>query len=173
MTLEQQILTIVKERPGLSVKEICEFFPDRPRSSISGRTSMMIADGRLRREMASNPEYVRRGTRPVKIGTMFIGTGKAVIKPRKALPKCQPSSALLDHLRTEIETLKAWKADAIARYPDLAVDPLLLKARQIVAKTVRSKGDAGSEAVYQQVMSGARDESVAVLATLEALTVAA
>lgn len=171
MTLENQIMHIVRERPGLAVRELAEFFPDRPRSSISGRTSVMIARGDLRREWRPHPKAQKGVRGATKEGVLFISNGAPVPKPRKV--SAPPSSALVDHLRAEVETLKAWRAEAIARYPDLAVDPLLLKARQIVAKAIKDKNEGGWADAYQQVISGQRDNSVAIVATLAALEQAA
>lgn len=41
----------------------------------------------------------------------------------------------------EVKELRKWKADAIARFPELAVDPIVLRARNRVASILREEGN--------------------------------
>jgi hypothetical protein len=56
-----------------------------------------------------------------------------------------------------------WKTEAIAKYPDLGIDPMLLKARKIVAASTTDK------TTIEAVLSGQRDHSLAVMSTMTAL----
>lgn len=69
----------------------------------------------------------------------------------------------IDRLRKEVAGLRQWKADAIAKYPDLDVDPLLLKARQIVADLYPN------EDIKRDVLDGGHDAHSSVKGTLAAL----
>lgn len=66
-------------------------------------------------------------------------------------------------LQAEIETLKQWQADAIAKHPDLApVDPDLLRAREIAAAAM---GDTAAG----DIRGGEADHSPLVQAVLMAI----
>ena len=76
-------------------------------------------------------------------------------------PEVVPQSA-----RDRIAELEAWKAAAIARYPDLAVAPEVLEARNLVADMLREDGDKLGAA---EVLAGRRDHTPLVRVTLRAL----
>ena len=66
-------------------------------------------------------------------------------------------------LQSEIETLKQWQADAIAKHPDLApVDPDLLRAREIAAAAV-------SDGRADDILRGWDDDTPLVQAVLTAI----
>lgn len=48
----------------------------------------------------------------------------------------------LKNLRKEVEELRKWKCAAISRFPELAIDPIILAARKRVAAILRSEGCA-------------------------------
>lgn len=65
-------------------------------------------------------------------------------------------------LLVENQSLLQWKADAIARYPDLAVDPVVLKARQMVAAEIGDSDKASRDAVLAGQRDGTLQMRVAV-----------
>jgi hypothetical protein len=71
-------------------------------------------------------------------------------------------------LSAQIAELQAWKADAIKKHPELASpDPLLLKAREIVAEVQRDKMQDPS--TLGRLLAGGYDSGSAVQAALLAL----
>lgn len=72
----------------------------------------------------------------------------------------------LSNMAREIADLQQWKTDAIAKYPDLDVDPLLLKARQIVV-------DLGQTPYSpDELLLGHQDDDYTVQYTLSVLRAA-
>jgi hypothetical protein len=164
VTVLDQIITIVREKPGLTPRQIGDHFPHLGQGSWSSQITQAVAKGVLRYQETPCKPNKASGWR-TKYKTVHLGDGKPVVRaPRQK--RDAPSLLLLTALRYEIATLKAWQADAIARYPDLGVEPLLLKARQIVAKALREAGEHGA---VDAVMNGSRDHSVAIRATITAL----
>ena len=74
----------------------------------------------------------------------------------------------VEHLQAEIAQLRQWKAEAILKYPDLGVEPVVIKARSIIADILRKKGDAAGA---NATLRGFRDNTTlieAVVAAMEA-----
>ena len=69
----------------------------------------------------------------------------------------------MQQLQGRISELEKWKADAIARFPELAVDPLLLEARKIAA------GQCDYDPDRVAIIDGERDDSFGVRVALAAL----
>lgn len=73
-----------------------------------------------------------------------------------------------DALSAQIAQLKAWKANAIEKHPDLGeTDPLLLKAREIVAGVVVKRG--GTQEMLDRLLGGQMDDVPSMQAALLAL----
>ena len=89
------------------------------------------------------------------------------IPPKLKLRK--PTTAGYDEqiatLRAEVASLRQWKADAIARYPDLDVDPVVLEARRIVADEIGTSDPH----LVQQVLDGRKDTILPMRVTINAL----
>lgn len=75
--------------------------------------------------------------------------------------------AQVEALKARVAELEAWRADAIARFPDLDVDPVVLEARKIVAKELR---DGGDSVMAEQVLAGHKDTTLPMRATVAALS---
>lgn len=84
-----------------------------------------------------------------------------------ASPERPADNVDLSILRAEIEALRQWKADAIAKHPDLApVDPLLLKAREVLAVVLRASKDENNADLANE---GYWDNSLTIKSLLEVL----
>lgn len=84
--------------------------------------------------------------------------------------RCERAEAHAAELQADFNALQAlhdelldWKADAIAKHPDLDIDPLLLKAREIVAAVTLDLK------TQEQVRVGTLDHDLGVRAVLMAL----
>lgn len=54
------------------------------------------------------------------------------------------------NLSAELEALRRWKNDAIARFPELGLDPVILAARQRVAAILREEGNPAKAALVER-----------------------
>jgi hypothetical protein len=89
-----------------------------------------------------------------------------VVKMKRKAPTEAALHMQIKQLNAQIAELEAWKRDAIARYPDLAVDPVVLKARKLVAEEVRAGGD---HTLADQIARGVKDETLMMRVTIKAL----
>lgn len=79
----------------------------------------------------------------------------------------QPNTGIAPVLmfQTELEELRRWKTEAIERYPDLAVSPIVLKARQMVAEEIGS----GDPTMRDAVLAGQRDGTITMRVAVKLL----
>ena len=91
--------------------------------------------------------------------TVYFTNGKP-FSERKSMVK---KSKRLDQ---ELIDLRTWKKNAIARFPELAIDPIVAKAREQVAKIYR---DDGNDQKAQMVESGEMDEGDAMKVAISML----
>jgi hypothetical protein len=126
-SLRRELLTFVRKHPGATSKNIAAVF-GKPHNHYTGTLRTMFDEGLLGRQ--------RKG----RAFRYFIpdraSAPTAEVKQTGGQLDFYMSAALDKHMiagmEAEIDALEQWKADAIARYPDLApVDPLLVKAREI------------------------------------------
>jgi hypothetical protein len=127
---------------GLTGADCYELFPtEGNRNAVFSALSAMAKCGVLR----------INGKRPsAKTGkrvSVYV-TGKPVsefswlLKNRRTVKPTEAGLQMrLDAAHATIKELDAWKADAIARFPDLAVEPALIAARKKVAALFHSEGD--------------------------------
>lgn len=168
-TLKSRILDAFKVMGSMTSTEAQQLFTDEIPKSIQSQISQASLAGELLREVAPR----KQGDRGIKYIYSFNpdfvrGAHKKRVKASRGPNKVTDSgmAARLDIANKLVTELQAWKVDAIARYPDLAVDPTIIEARKLVARVMR---DAGDRSGAEDVMSGRRDKSVAVLAVAEAV----
>lgn len=151
--------------PNITSAEVMDLLPELPKSSVytflsKGAAKGMLVEGPKKypptgegykqRTYAVNPNYTPK--------QRHIQTP---VKPTEA-----GFNARIEELHAKLAELESWKADAIARFPDLAVPPLVLTARKLAADEVRAGGDS---ALANQIMAGQKDGTMLVRVTLKAL----
>lgn len=160
-SITEEIYEIIREIPGSTSAEIVTLMPHVNKQSIYSRVNMAHTQGHIRREKVDGSYRFY----------MVEGQPVPVVKARKR-PKIldaynhAQNQAKVDSLNAQIAELQAWKADAIARFPVLGVDPAVLRARDIVAKVLRERNDGASA---KEVQEGRRDGSAVIAAVLAAL----
>lgn len=162
--LREQVKILIGEKPGISSNEIAEFFTELTnyQSQVSAALSVLYGAGGYRRERAP-------GSRAFRYWPDASASPQPVVtKPRKQTEA--GASHECEQLRAKVSELEEWKADAIRRFPDLAVEPVVVQARQIVAKRLRTNGDQSGAAA---VLAGSRDNTPIMQATVDALEFAA
>lgn len=166
MTIQQEILDTVSAMPGLTVQELRALMPHITQGSLSGRLSTMTSEGVLRAENAPRkPGHIGR-----RANLYFIGTGSPIVRKRRlTIPTPAAVNYQLEDARSKIAELQAWKTAAIERFPDLAVEPTVIRARCLLAKVLRDRGDTSKA---NDVANGRLDNSVALEAVVAALEAA-
>lgn len=82
-------------------------------------------------------------------------------KMKRKKPTEAGLQATVSLLREQVAELEAWKADAIRRHPDLAVSPVVLKARALAARKFPDKAN--------EIHSGRMDDKPLIQVIVEAL----
>lgn len=171
MTINSEILEVVKNLPGVTSGQIVEFMPHVNKQTVYANLHSMYLRGELSRDL-DDAAKDGRGRPPYKWSISATGKPPMVrkVKPSEVqrfndcVVTTRPAVPPAD-LYGELEELRRWKADAIARYPDLAVDPLVLKARQMVAEEI---GDTDA-AMRDAVLAGQRDGALPMRVALKLL----
>lgn len=171
-TTTEEILEIIREMPGVTSGNIVELMPHANKQSIYAALNAQYIRGNLIRSQAP----AEGKGRPAFLWSIApAGTKPPVVKKKKKVPsKPYPysdeyfvglekvaadiSATTIQSLRNQVAALETWKTEAIARYPDLAVDPIILKARNIVAEEL----DASDRDAAAQVRAGKRDGVLAM-----------
>lgn len=155
-----EVARIIKELPGITAAEIAEFIPGQTADTISAALSVMYRRGGYRREQEG---YGYR--------YWCDDSAPPPVVPRKVNTQTEAGArAECVLLREKVAELEAWKADAIARFPTLAVPPLVLKAREIVAEEYRASGDTCGA---KEAVEGKRDHTMLIKAVVRSLELAA
>lgn len=144
---QKDILEAVKHMPGLTRAEMTDLLSHINPYTLGVNLTKLEKIGKLATEPKPSPNKVGRRT----IKAYVLPTPKTPPKPRP------------DPTRNELEELRAFKAMALQRYPDLAVDPIVLEARKIAA----AQFDNGRRA---EILSGDKDNSPIIKALVEALS---
>lgn len=187
-----RVLECITDAPGLTGAEIAELLSDLPNTSVAAVLTKLAGQGEVMREPArtasqratfrytlntdpaAKPAIKRYRPRKGKVTTIEPQRGplpSVEVKPVSGNGSIKTMSKAslrgrVAFLEQEVADLRAWKASALERYPDLAVDPLVLKARAIVAKVLCDRGDAEGA---HQVKQGQRDGMPIMIATIAAL----
>jgi hypothetical protein len=95
-----------------------------------------------------------------------IVRGKYKVKAKKPADNDMTDSDVMAALKARVLELESWKFDAITRYPDLAADPIVLKARRLVSEEVRASGDG---ILADRILAGNKDDGLLMRVTIKAL----
>lgn len=164
----EEVLEILRELPNSTSKEVSQLMPHTPYTSISSMINWLYRHGHIVR---GEPKSV-----PNKMGKS-ITTPTYVINPDPTrttnvvrIQRKQPTEAALrlqiDELNEQVASLEEWKREAIRRHPELAVKPVVLQARALVAAELKASGDVSLAA---QVERGDRDETLMMRVAVRAL----
>lgn len=150
------IVTATRASPGIrtdalaSETSLCE-------STISTAGRILVERGLLRRERKGRYyHYYPAGAEDVREPQQLLLSSDPLLKAEIDTLKAE-----IDALKAEIDALRAFKARALAAYPDLDVDPMLLEAREIAAELFPD--------AIERILSGEADNGPSVRAALAAL----
>lgn len=157
-TTTEEALEIIREMPGVTSGNIVELMPHANQQTVYSTLNAQYIRGNLTRVTGPSDG---KGWVPYQWSIAPAGTKPPVVvrkgKQKVSAPKPTGDAPVL-MFQTELEELRRWKAEAIARYPDLAVDPIILKARGIVAAEMDGVDDDYAAAVR----AGKRDGVLAM-----------
>jgi len=162
MTVKSEVLEVVREMPGIIAADVHQLMPHVKRQAVYAALSNLEMEGAISSVKIPSPN----GTR-FQIKQYTVGGEPRSLRPAKAKKPTDAAKAFMsaDHV-AKIAELEAWKAAAIARFPDLAVDPDVIKARKIVSDMLEKSGDL---ALAHAVAAGQKDETMLVRAVVAAL----
>lgn len=150
------IVTATRASPGIrtdalaSETSLCE-------STISTAGRILVERGLLRREKKGRYyHYYPAGAEDVREPQQLLLSSDPLLKAEIDTLKAE-----IDALEDEVSELRAFKARALAAYPDLDVDPMLLEAREIAAELFPD--------AVERILSGEADNGPSVRAALAAL----
>ena len=160
--MKDEVFQAVQLLGAATANQVLELLPNTNVGSVPSALLKAFQSGLLVREKLLRPG--RKGIEyAYKVNPDPAKTPPP--KPPKAPTPVGLEMRLSDALQ-RVAVLEAWKAAAIARYPNLGVDPKVLEARAIVAKVFKDTHDLSRA---QSVEAGQNDTSPIMLATLAAL----
>ena len=196
MSVTAEVLEIVKEMPGCTSAEVVALMSHVKAQTVYARLDMLKTRGDIRQERDDKRRvhwYMNETPKPIaprrgKVKKDAVIELTCVQSPKQAAaaakyifdrnnePKGISSfvpevaqahyQSAIARLQSQVIELELWKADAIKRYPDLAIPPLLKRAREIVADELRASGEND---MAEKVVAGKNDKSLAVRLVLKML----
>jgi DNA-binding PadR family transcriptional regulator len=170
-TIRMDILEIIKSFPNITSTEIAEFIPTVKRVTIMSALSNLRDEGVVE---VTGVKTTKNDVRTYNLNTYALATGaeKTAPAPTPAAAVTESTAALhaqIHSLKAALYELELWKQEAVARYPDLTVDPIVLKARRLVANEVRDSGDHN---LADRILSGMKDDGLMMRVTIKAMEAA-
>lgn len=175
--VKQEVYEIVQAMPGVTSGEVVELMPHVKKQSVYAALNVAFTMGLMTRDgrpakwhwVEGKPVPPVRGIKPSSRPKWDVCVPNSVENSYTEAQILRSGEAVLGRTNAELIELRQWKADAIARYPDLAVDPLVLKARRIVAQTLRDSGDANMAEVVERGTMDHKPLMKVALAALESV----
>lgn len=162
-----QIIEVLKAIPHSTTPDMMQLLPDLTPSNIYSTTHAMLKLGLI---IKSGKAQIKCSNGlPRTINTYALNPDGRAPKPtpmKRKKPTNAGYEARIAAFQVQIAELEAWKADAIARFPDLAVPPVTIRARRLVAAEVRAGGD---NALADQIIAGLKDTTLMVRVAVKAL----
>jgi hypothetical protein len=162
-TIQSEVFEVMKNHRNKTSRELHEFLPHLTLQNVSAAVNALKVKGLVaitdhRQETSDAGNTTTHRCYSVDLGKIKKSTP----------PSAQPDlfGQLIKTLEAEVAELERWKEDALLRYPDLAADPLLLRARALLA--VEAKED-GNERIADELLAGKRDNAFSVRALVKVL----
>ena len=165
MTIIDEIKSILKVMPDLTVHDLAELLPDIKKQTIYATVSRAYQLGEL--VITGQSPIVHENGKTMNNSRYAVSDNPVPLTPQRKMDSPTPVgyTAQINALKKQIAEMEQWKADALQRYPDLAVAPIVLRARKIVASELASSDPALAE----QVRRGQKDTSLMMRVTITAL----
>lgn len=162
--VREQILKALTDFPGITTREIV---------ALLGNIKLEVATQHIH-QLYTNGYIFQHGIKPYvgkngisyKTKTYAVSGALGVPKAKKPDDKKMTDSDVIVTLKARVLELESWRFDAITRYPDLAADPIMLKARRLVSEEVRESGDG---ILADRILAGDKDDGLLMRVTIRAL----
>lgn len=157
--IDKDIISAVTLQPGMSSRQIVELTGASRHVALMRLTTLTRA-GKVERTLTPRPKGVRgrRTEYTYYPATSGKKVERTVIAPR---PKVEATTGGFLDVSRELAELRKFKADAIAKYPDLSpVDPKLLKARELATEALGGGRVPADDAPIIKALLKALDETV-------------
>ena len=141
MTMQTEILEAIREKPGITSTELIERLNVMDKAEVYQPLHQMDKDGLIKRDNA-RPKHCYPIDDALRV-------------------KAEHNTDLIATLSREVSELKEWRAQAIARFPELAISPKVLKASEMVARHFPDRRDA--------ILRGSYDEKPIMKVCLDAM----
>jgi hypothetical protein len=158
------ILSALTHFPGATTREIVDLLGNIELAPAVNIINQLYTQGHIFKN--GTKPYVGTNGILYKPYTYAVSDTPIIPKPKKPAAKDTTDSNVPASLTARIAQLEAWKSDAIARYPDLAADPIVLKARRLVADEVRASGD---DTLADRISMGRKDDGLLMRVVIKAL----
>lgn len=164
--VREEVLEVIREVPDSTLSDICTLIPHSTYSAVASTISHLKKAGVV--EVSGSRDIVRSNGLAHKTSTYRLSANPTpnVVKMKRKEPTEAGLHVQIKQLQEQIAELEVWKKEAIARFPDLAVDPVILKARKLVAEEVRAGGDS---VLAEAVRAGRKDDTLMMRVTIKAL----
>ncbi len=165
ITTADEILEVVSAFPKSTAAELAVIL-EKTNDAVKSSLRRLEAKGQLIRgtretDTANFIVYtINTDYKPKKQESRIIAPN--VVKPAKTPHKCTIDESQ-NELQIEVEQLREWKRRALIAFPDLNVDPLVYKAREIFARHTDDKK------IQDDIYSGRLDKRPPMLALIEVL----
>lgn len=168
--VRDKVLETLTAFPNITTNEIVDLIPECTRVTLQSTISKLHKRGILMQgpyKVDTRGDGMKYSFRTYAVNPSAVKKLLAPKKPKQASVLTDAGlNARLEELKAKVQELETWKEQAIERFPDLAVAPLLLKARKIVAEETRASGDG---ILANHIMAGHKDATMLVRVTLKAL----
>lgn len=153
---DKELLLLVETQPGITATQVAEFY-DVGTAQANARLRRLFNEGKLARKDISP-----KGIRGINYGYALSNGEAPSPRPlKRSTPTENGWKARYNEALVEVDRLKEWQAEALRRYPDLAVPDVVFRARQIVAKAAPEH--------RAEALDGRLDKKPIMLVTIAAL----
>lgn len=165
-SVNDEIIDTLKHMPDLSVHDLSELLPHINKGTIYAAASYLRRTGDIL--ISGKGVTTPADGIPRPYNRYSLNPNPVPVAPKRKLKSPTPVGyeTQIAELKAQLAELEEWKANAIGRFPDLAVDPLVLRARKLVAEEFVASGD---NAMADQVRRGLKDGTPMMRVTVRAL----
>jgi len=168
-TTQAQVFEVMKNNRNKTSRELHEFLPHLTLQNVSAAVNALKVKG-----LVTITDHKRETSDAGNVTThrcYSVDWGK-VNKPTPTQPAPQPNQQvdilndLIKTLKAERDALEQWKQAAVVRYPDLDIDPAVLKARELLAAQLEEDGKPER---INDILRGSADKTSALRAIAKLL----